>query len=161
MPRSEKTLSQRSLSHLKFKIEQAKLSKLEADLPSVEPEYIRYVDLPPLHPEDKIDLCNRFTHLARRTEGESVAAEIEDAVNHWHAMNNGMRGQPIGTAQDKRETIPFWEGLTENGYSLFEGGVLCEDFIAAIFKGKEAQSEAVQAYHEANIVDVVIKGKRP
>ena len=63
-PASTQSL-QDQLIETKLRIEQAKLAKLEAELPKDEPKYMRYEDMPPPTPEDEARFYARFQELVR------------------------------------------------------------------------------------------------
>jgi len=61
-PSSTQSL-QDQLIETKLRIEQAKLAKLEAELPKDEPKYMRYEDMPPPTPEDEARFEAEFQAL--------------------------------------------------------------------------------------------------
>lgn len=63
-PSSTQSL-QDQLIETKLRIEQAKLAKLEADIPDKTPKYTRYEDMPPPTPEDEARFHARFNELVR------------------------------------------------------------------------------------------------
>ena len=56
---------QDQLIETKLRIEQAKLAKLEAEIPDKNPKYMRYEDMPPPTPEDEARFYARFQDLVR------------------------------------------------------------------------------------------------
>ena len=63
-PSSTQSL-QDQLIETKLRIEQAKLAKLEAEIPDKNPKYMRYEDMPPPTPEDEARFYARFQDLVR------------------------------------------------------------------------------------------------
>lgn len=63
----------------KLKIEQAKLAKLEGDLPPPrQPQYTRYEDLPPPNPEERERFLERLNELVGCTTDDAVREHEEN-----------------------------------------------------------------------------------
>ena len=88
-PSSTQSL-QDQLIETKLRIEQAKLAKLEAELPKDEPKYMRYEDMPPPTPEDEARFEAEFQEImrsifAQRDEDEkwNGGPEKGQSVQDW------------------------------------------------------------------------------
>lgn len=75
---------QDQLLETRLRIEQAKLAKLEADVPDPSPKYTRYEDMPPPTPEDEARFEARFRDLIAALDSE----EIEQRLNRFRTPEN-------------------------------------------------------------------------
>ena len=68
----------------KLRSEQAKLKRLEADMPDEEVKYMRYEDFPPPSPEDEAKFHARFRKLIREIAETRVSGPKEgQTVQDW------------------------------------------------------------------------------
>lgn len=68
---------QDQLLETRLRIEQAKLAKLEAEIPDPNPKYTRYEDMPPPTPEDEARFHARFEALI----GEIISERDEEPLD--------------------------------------------------------------------------------
>ncbi|GGX75928.1 hypothetical protein GCM10011309_27460 [Litorimonas cladophorae] len=75
---------QDQLLETRLRIEQAKLAKLESDIPDPTPKYTRYEDMPPPTPEDEARFEAQFRELIAALDSE----EIEQRLNRFRTPEN-------------------------------------------------------------------------
>jgi broad specificity phosphatase PhoE len=80
---SSKLSPQDLLIETKLRIEQAKLAKLEAELPKDEPKYTRWEDMPPPTPEDEARFAERFNTLINNLRAEGSGPDAGQTVQDW------------------------------------------------------------------------------
>ena len=68
---------QDQLLETRLRIEQAKLAKLEADIPDPNPKYTRYEDMPPPTPEDEARFEAKFRKLVAALDAEEVEERLD------------------------------------------------------------------------------------
>lgn len=91
IPYAKKTTSTQSLQdqliETKLRIEQAKLAKLEAELPKDEPKYMRYEDMPPPSPEQEREFLQRFEMLI--TNLDKLGPKPGQSLQDWIKEQGG------------------------------------------------------------------------
>lgn len=85
-PSSTQSL-QDQLIETKLRIEQAKLAKLEAELPKDEPKYMRYEDMPPPSPDQEREFLKRFETLI--TNLDKLGPKSGQSLQDWIGEQGG------------------------------------------------------------------------